>query len=292
MTQWFTETLHPEVAQRLRIDEIAFQSRTGLQDLVIFDNARFGRVLTLDGVVQLTTFDEFVYHEMLVHVPLLAHGAARRVLIIGGGDGGSLRHALMHPVERVTMVEIDRSVVDLCVTHFPGVSNGAFDDPRTNLVIADGAAFVKRPQSRPEDRSSEDDYDVIIIDSTDPVGPGEVLFTPEFYADCKACLAPGGILVNQGGNPAVQPAELQHIVRGLRRSFADVAPYQAVVPTYYGGIMTLGWASDDPAKRTVPPETLRRRFDAAGLTPRYYTPDLHAASFVLPRWILDLIAAA
>ena len=282
MADWFTETLHPQVAQRLRMNRAVFRDSGGLQDVVIFDNERFGRVLALDGIVQVTTGDEFVYHEMLTHVPILAHGAARRVLIIGGGDGGCLRRCLMHPLDTVTMVEIDRSVVDLCTQYMPEISAGAFDDPRAELVIADGAAFVKAPPAP---------YDVIIVDSTDPMGPGAVLFTEAFYADCRRCLTPGGILVNQAGVPSVQPEELTAIATALRASFADVTAYLASVPTYYGGFITLGWASDDPEKRRVPVDALRWRFDAVGPETSYYTPEVHAAAFALPRWVQDLVAA-
>lgn len=280
MTEWFTETLHEGVAQALTIDKVRFRQRTDHQDLIIFENRVHGRVLALDGVVQVTTGDEFVYHEMIAHVPLLAHGRARRVLIIGGGDGGTARRCLCHPVDRVTMVEIDRSVVDLCCTHMPEVGAQAFDDPRLDLVIADGAAYVAETDER---------FDVIIIDSTDPIGPGQVLFTPAFYAACHRCLTPGGILVNQAGVPALQASELTAVTRALRTSFADVWAYTAVVPTYYGGIMTLGWASDDPGARRVDRATLVARAEEAGIVGRYYSPAVHVASFALPPWIEALI---
>ncbi|MDA0342023.1 MAG: polyamine aminopropyltransferase, partial [Proteobacteria bacterium] len=178
--EWFEEALHPGLTQGLSMDRILFREKTELQDLVIFENRIFGRVLALDGVVQTTEGDEFIYHEMLSHVPILAHGAASRVLIIGGGDGGMAREVLKHPgVRTVTMVEIDPSVIELCRNHLPSISAGAFDDPRLDLVIADGAAFVEVTNDR---------WDVIIIDSTDPLGPGEVLFGERFYRGCKRCL--------------------------------------------------------------------------------------------------------
>ena len=175
MTEWVSETLHDGYQQRFEVSKVLFSEKTEFQDMVIFENPKFGRVLVLDGVIQTTEKDEFIYHEMMVHTPLLANGAAKRVLIIGGGDGGCLREALRHPgVEKVTMVEIDPTVVDLSREYLPMHSDGAFDDPRTDLVIADGLKYVAE---------SAEKFDVIIVDSTDPIGPGEVLFTDAFYRD-------------------------------------------------------------------------------------------------------------
>lgn len=278
---WFTETLHPWIAQRLRVDRVLFRDKTEHQDLVIFENERFGRVLALDGVVQTTEGDEFVYHEMMAHVPIMAHGVARRVLIVGGGDGGMAREVLKHrAVQRLVMVEIDRGVVDMSREHLPSLSAGAFDDPRLDLVIADGAKFVAETDER---------FDVIIVDSTDPVGPGEVLFTAAFYAGCKRCLSPGGIVVTQNGVPALQGWEVTNSYRRLGESFADVGFYVAAIPTYQGGFMAMGWASDDPAKRRHDAATVEARFAPLGIATRYYTPAIHQACFALPRFVADLL---
>lgn len=280
MTEWFEETLHPEFRQGLSMDKVLYRDKSDLQDLIIFENARFGRVMCLDGVVQTTEGDEFVYHEMLAHVPMLAHGDARKVLIIGGGDGGMAREALKHPDAAVTMVEIDRAVVDFCAQHLPNHSAGAFDNPRLNLVITDGAQFVK---------DTDDRFDVIIVDSTDPIGPGAVLFTAEFYADCKRCLTDGGVLVTQNGVPFVQPEEVTNSYSRLKKSFNDVHFYRAAVPTYQGGDMTFGWATDNGMLRQLPVDELARRYKNAGIETRYVTPELHAGSFALPKTVLDLM---
>ena len=280
MADWFDETLHDEYRQGLKIDRVLYQSGDGLQDLIVFENARFGRVLCLDGVVQTTEGDEFVYHEMLTHVPILAHGAAEDVLIVGGGDGGMAREVLKHQAVRPVMVEIDPDVVEFSKQHLPSLSNGAFDDPRLDLVIADGCKFVKETDKR---------FDVIIVDSTDPIGPGEVLFTAEFYADCKRCLKPGGVVVTQNGVPFVQPQEVTNSYRRLGESFADVHFFRAAIPTYQGGDMAFGWASDDEALRRQPVETIEQRFTAASIETRYYTPELHVASFALPKTVKDLL---
>jgi spermidine synthase len=277
---WFEEKLYASVRQTYEITRVLFREKTAHQDLIIFETPAFGRVLALDNVVQVTEKDEYVYHEMMTHVPILAHGKVRRVLIIGGGDGGILREALRHKVERVTMVEIDRGVVDMCVKFMPSIAGRAFQDRRTDLVIADGARFVAETGDR---------FDVIIVDSTDPVGPGEVLFAERFYRDCHRCLTPGGILVNQNGVPFLQGGEVTMTARRRKKFFKDAGFYVAAVPSYYGGLMALGWATDNRRSRAVPAATLRRRFQAARLTTRYYTPEVHAAAFALPQFIRDHI---
>ena len=273
----FTETLYNDWQFGYGCSEIYFDSATDFQRLVIFRNQQFGRMMMLDGVTQTTEADEFIYHEMLSHVPIFAHGNARQVLIIGGGDGGMLREVLRHKsVERCTMVEIDPSVVELSKVHLPNHSDGAFADARTNLVFADGAAFVK---------DSDETFDVIIVDSTDPIGPGEVLFQDTFYANAKKRLNAGGILVTQNGVPFMQPDELKNTITHLRHLFADASCYLATIPTYVGGPMALGWASDNPAHRNVDIAALEARFKKANIETRYYTPAVHKAAFALPVYV-------
>lgn len=280
MTDWMREKLHPDYAQALRVDRVLYDSETDHQRLRLFENARFGRVLTLDDVVQTTEGDNFIYHEMMTHVPIFAHGAARRVLIIGGGDGGMAREVLRHQgVSHVTMVEIDTGVVEFSRKYLPALSQGAFDDPRLDLVIADGAAFM---------RAVGEPYDIIIIDSTDPVGPGEVLFSDTFYGHARARLAPGGIIVTQNGVPFLQGGELTNTMRGFKALFADWGCYMASVPTYAGGAMAFGWGCDGAA-RAVTLQTLQARYDAAGFVCDYYTPEVHKAAFALPGYVLRLL---
>lgn len=281
MAERVTETLYDAYAQQFSVDEKYLEQKSAHQHLLIFENAKFGRVLTLDGVVQTTEGDEFVYHEMMTHVPILAHGEARRVLIIGGGDGGILREVVRHAsVEAITQVEIDAAVVEMSKTYLPKHSAGAFDDPRLQLVINDGFAFV---------RDCSEQFDVIIVDSTDPIGPGEALFTRDFYAACKSCLAAGGVMVTQNGVPFMQLDEVRDTAARFAKLFADWHFYSAAVPTYVGGIMTFGWASDEPALRQVSVADLTARYRAADLHTRYYTPELHPASFALPAYVLDAI---
>ena len=278
---WFREGLYPDYAQSLTMDELLYDSETDHQRLRVFRNDRFGRVLTLDDVVQTTEGDEFVYHEMMAHTPIFAHGAARRVLIVGGGDGGMAREVLRHrAVEHVTMVEIDAGVVEFSKEYLPSLSAGAFDDPRLNLVIADGAEFVKTRGDR---------FDVIIIDSTDPIGPGEVLFTDTIYGRAKGLLAEGGIIVTQNGVPFQQGEELTNTMRAFKALFADATCYLATVPTYAGGPMAFGWGTDGDARAT-PLEVLEGRFAEAGVEGlRYYTPEVGKAAFALPGYVKALM---
>lgn len=266
--------------QRFRADAIVCRQQSAFQELLVIETRGFGRVLMLDGVVQATERDEFIYHEMMTHVPMFAHGAVKRVLIVGGGDGGILREALRHPIEQATMVELDPDVVAICRQHMPTLSAGAFDDPRARLLFADGVRFMA---------DSTESFDVIIVDSTDPIGPGEVLFTESFYADCRRRLTPGGVLVTQNGVPLLQPEETTTTSRRLAKVFADSRFYVAAIPTYVGGFMALGWASDNAALRRLGADVLAPRFRAAGFETRYYTPELHVASFALPAFVERLL---
>ena len=281
MNDWIEETLHPDFRFKMKVDRVLFEGCSENQHVAVVENNTFGRTLYLDGVLQTSERDEFIYHEMLTHVPILAHGDVRDVLIIGGGDGGMLEEALKHrSVEHATMVEIDPSVVEMCREHLPSISNGAFDDSRLDLVFADGVDFVNTTDKR---------FDIAIIDSTDPIGPGEVLFTDDFYRSAKGVLKEGGILVTQNGVPFVQGDELRQSMRALNALFTDATCYMATVPGYVGGPMAFGWGSDALQHRQVSVETLEQRFAAAQLDVRYYTPAVHQGAFGLPGYVLELI---
>jgi spermidine synthase len=275
----FQETLYSEWGQNFEQGQTLFEAATDHQELVIFENPRFGRVMALDGVIQTTEADEFVYHEMMVHVPMNTHPCPKNVLIIGGGDGGILREVLKHPsVESVTQVEIDRAVVDMCIEYFPKHSNGAFDDPRLNLVIDDGAAFIA---------NNSEQFDVIITDSTDPIGPGEVLFESSFYAGCANALTDNGILVTQNGVPYMQGDEVTNTYRRWKSYFQTRSFYLTPVPTYAGGAMAMGFASK--ARIEMPSiNELTARSNALSLL-KYYTPQVHHGAFGLPRFVEDLM---
>lgn len=274
---WLAETLYPGWAQSFRIRRELARERSSFQDIVVVETEQHGNVLFLDGVVQVTEADEFVYQEMITHVPLVQHGAAKHVLIIGAGDGGVLRRVLQHrTVQRATMVEIDGAVIRLAREYLPSVALDAWNDTRADVRVGDGIAYVAEAASG--------SVDVIIVDSTDPAGPGEVLFSEAFYRDCARILSPGGILVNQCGVPFMQADELRETTALRARVFPYVSAYVAAVPTYVGGFMALGIASDRPV---TPVADAASRAEAAGIlgATRYWSPAIHSASFALPPYI-------
>ncbi len=281
MTEWIEETLHDDFRFKMKVDRVLFEGRSENQHVAVVENGTFGRTLYLDGVLQTSERDEFIYHEMLTHLPILAHGDATSILIIGGGDGGMLEEVLKHrSVETVTMVEIDPSVVAMCREHLPSISGDSFDDPRLDLVFADGVDYVRNTEKR---------FDIAIIDSTDPIGPGEVLFTETFYQGAKQALREGGILVTQNGVPFVQGDELAQSVRLLKSLFADASCYMATVPGYVGGPMAFGWGTDNKELRRQSLDVLESRFADAAIETDYYTPEVHQAAFALPGYVQSLI---
>ena len=278
---WINETLYPAWGQRFRIRAELARVRSDFQEILVFDSETHGRVLLLDGVIQITERDEFVYQEMLAHVPLLIHPEPQRVLIIGGGDGGILRRVLQHSnVSHVVMVEIDGEVIRLSREFLPTISGNAWTDRRARIIVGDGIAHV-----READAAS---FDVIIVDSTDPVGVGEVLFTDAFYQDCARVLTPQGLIVNQCGVPFMQADELLQTSRRRARFFPEVSAYVVAVPTYVGGFMTLGIAGNGDGLTTRPDAaTTASRAARAGIlgTTRYWTPDIQVGAFNLPPYI-------
>lgn len=245
---------------------------TEFQQVDVFETVEFGMTLALGGVINVTERDEMGYHEMLAHVPLLAHPNPRRVLIIGGGDGGTLREVVKHPsVEEAVMVEIDEFVVDVSKKYLPGCAS-AFEDPKANLIIGDGLAYVRD--------AADDSFDVILVDSTDPVDAAVELFTPEFYADCKRVLADGGILVPQSDSIQLYPDRVAKIAGSLREIYDRVDFYLTFVPTYPGTVWSFAFAvTGETDCRRVDME----RYEAIEGSLRYYTPELHRAAFALPR---------
>lgn len=284
MARWIAETFHPDWRPAIRADKVLHEVKTDHQHLVIFENKFWGKVLILDGVFQLTTRDEHIYHEMMAHIPLMAQERPRNVLIVGGGDGGVLREVLKHPsVQTATLVEIDQEVIDTSVKYYPEIGKKAFKDKRSNIVIADGLKFVAE---------TKDKYDAIIVDSSEPEGPSAVLHSKAFFADCKSALKPGGIFVTQNSLPFHTPAHLASTTKALASLYDHVAPFVCTQPCYFGGEFCINWASDNADHLKVPTTTISRRAARRNIVTKYWTPALHSASFALPAYIEKIVDKA
>jgi spermidine synthase len=284
MTQWTEEVdpVHGDFRVQLRVEKVLYERQTEHQHILLIENRTYGRVLLFDGVAQVAENDEFIYHEMLAHVPVLAHGAVRSALVIGGGDGGAVEELFKHrDIERVDLVEIDSAVVEMSKQHLRSVCGDSFEDPRLRLTIGDGVEFVAESKER---------YDLILVDSNDPTGETNILYSEPFYRHCAERLVAGGVLVTQNALPFFDRDWLRKPFTRLHKIFADVGCYQVAVPSFYGGFMAFSWASADKALRQMARETLETRFRKANLDTRYYTPDIHRAAFALPPYVSSMLA--
>lgn len=279
MDLWFSELHTPYVKFSIQIDKQLHSEQTEFQRIDIFESKEFGRMMVLDGYVMLTEKDEFIYHEMIVHVPMAVHPNPKRVLIIGGGDGGTARELLRYKnVESVDLVEIDERVVNISRKYLPQTAC-SFDDERLHCYFEDGLKFI---------RHCNNEYDLIIVDSTDPFGPGEGLFTKEFYGNCYKALKEDGIMVNQHESPFYDEDAfaMQRAHQRIVKSFLISRVYQAHIPTYPSGHWLFGFAS----KKYHPVLDFdAKRWNALGLKTRYYNANLHNASFALPNYVEELM---
>ena len=279
MELWFTEKDTENVRFSIKVDRQLYGAQSEFQRIDIFDSPEFGRFLTLDGYMMLTEKDEAIYHEMIVHVPMAVNPGAKRVLIIGGGDGGAVRELTRYgTVEQIDLVEIDRMVVEACREYLPQTAC-RLDDPRVTIHYEDGLKFV---------RTKKNEYDLIIVDSTDPFGPGEGLFTKEFYGSCYKALNGAGILVNQQESPFYRndAIAMQRAHRRIVQSFPISRVYQAHIPTYPSGHWLFGFAS----KSCHPVTDLKaEEWDRLGLETRYYNTKLHLGAFALPEYVKELL---
>jgi spermidine synthase len=277
---WYFETERAGFAQGVRVRERLYAAQTPFQALEIIETDAFGRALVLDRALQTTEGDEFMYHEMLVHVPLMTHPRPGRVLIIGGGDGGTLRRVLEHRTTEPTQVEIDGEVIAACRKYLPGISDGAFDDPRAHVLVHDGIPFM---------RQNPGGFDVVIVDSTDPIGPAIQLFEVPFYQDVARSLAADGLMAAQSSSPLFMADDLRQQVANMRQAFPIVRTYLGIVPTYPGSLWsyTIGSKQYDPA--AVSPEAIAQRLAQDGIQPRYYSPDVHHAALALPGFVADIV---
>jgi len=273
MGLWYDETFDDHTRLGLRVKETLFSGQSKLQKVEVIDTVGFGRVLVIDDVFMTSEYDEFLYHEMLVHPALTTAPRIERVLVIGGGDGGTVREVLRHPdVNHCVMIEIDELVVEVSQEYLPGIGT-AWDDPRLDLRFIDGIDYVKK--------SDDEKYDVILLDGTDPIGPGSVLFDESFYRGCKRMLADDGVMALQSESPLLMMdvfVETQHKLRSL---FAEVHPYLGPVPLYGTGTWSWTWCSD--TGEPLRPVTERQEAILEGA--KAYNPELHQAIFALPNYV-------
>jgi spermidine synthase len=279
MNLWFTEDHTPSVRFTMKVTREVIHHKSDHQDIVILDTEEFGRILVLDNYLMLTEKDEYIYHEMITHVALATHPGIKNVLVIGAGDGGTIRELTRYPyIRNIDLVDIDEDVVRLCKEYLPQTAS-KLDDPRVKLHIDDGVKFVRRKQ---------DEYQLIIVDSTDPFGPGEGLFTREFYGNCYNALTADGILINQHESTFYDEyvAAMQRAHARIRELFPIAMVYQAHIPTYPSGHWLFGFAS----KRYHPIRNLDPvRWNELGLRTKYYNTELHVGCFALPNYVKELL---
>jgi spermidine synthase len=277
MELWFTEHQFTDgeistVSFSHRVKEVLHREKTAFQEIAVFDTYEFERMLVLDGILQLTVADEFIYHEMIAHVPLRTHPAPERVLIVGGGDGGTVREVCKHPgVRSVVLAELDRRVIEIAQKYLPELS-ASFGDPRVEINIVNGIEYV---------RAARDAFDVVIIDSPDPLGPARDLFGAAFYQDVCRALKADGIMVAQSESPFFNRAVIRQVFQNITRAFPHFYYYLAPVPTYQSGLWSFAMGSKrydplQPRNSFIPPAT------------RYYTPQIHLSAFTLPPFIREL----
>ncbi|MGA8181956.1 MAG: polyamine aminopropyltransferase [Desulfobacterales bacterium] len=273
--QWVKEKWK-NIETRYRIKRVLYEENGEFQHIQLVDTHEYGKMLLLDGIVQTTEKDEFFYHEMMVHVPMLAHPDPKQVLIIGGGDGGILREVLRHPqVEKTVMVEIDSNVVDFSKKYLPSINNGAFEDKRAKIIFADGAGYVEK---------TDDAYDVVIVDSPDPIGPAQVLFSEKFYVQVHQRLNSNGIMVRQTGSLQIQADEQKQAHKVLRNIFTHVAFYVYCVPTYIGGLFSSVFCSESINPKNIRSDEIQTKVNEVSLETTYYNPGIHIGSFHLPQF--------
>ncbi|MDR1905964.1 MAG: polyamine aminopropyltransferase [Clostridiales bacterium] len=279
MELWFSEKHTENVKLSLKIDKQLYSADSGFQRIDIFETVDFGRCLTLDGFLMLTERDEFVYHEMITHVPMAVHPDPKKILVVGAGDGGAVRELVKYSdIKKIDMVEIDKAVVDAAKEYLPFTAAG-FSDERVTVYYEDGLKFIRRV---------EDEYDIIIVDSTDPFGNGEVLFTKEFYGSCYKALKDDGIMVNQHESAFYQndAAAMQKAHKLITQCFGISRLYQAHIPTYPSGNWLFGFSS----KKYHPIRDIKaREWNARGIVTKYYNTNLHKGAFALPNYVEEIL---
>ncbi|MDD3014076.1 MAG: polyamine aminopropyltransferase [Candidatus Gastranaerophilales bacterium] len=277
MDLWFTEYQKDGFGITIKVKESLFHEVSEFQTVDIIDTEAFGRMLLLDGLVMTSEKDEFFYHEMISHIPMLSHPAPKKVLVIGGGDGGTVREVLKHSsVEKVVLCEIDSFVVDACRRYLPTIA-GVLDDPRVDIQIRDGIDYIAE---------QKDQFDIILVDSTDPMGPGEGLFTEEFYKNVNAALKQGGIMAAQSESPVANKREMSLMYPLLRKAFPIVSTFVGPIPTYPGGYWSWAFCSNDVKPLGYFDEA---RANEITISCKLYNSDIQKAAFVLPNFVKEIV---
>lgn len=274
---WFTEMHQNRVGLTIKVKRLLYSGESPFQRIDVLDTYEFGKMLVLYGSIMITEKDEFVYHEMLSHVPCFTHPDPKQVLVIGGGDGGTVREVLKHPeVERVTLVEIDQMVVEKSLEYFPEVSY-QLKNPKTRILFEDGEKFLA---------TTEEKFDVILCDASDPIGPAEVLFQKKFHQMAYDCLKEDGIFVTQSESPFYHQRTLRRMYDNLKDIFPIVRVYWAYIPTYPSAI----WSFTLCSKKYDPVADFDAvRYEKSNITTKYYNDGIHKAAFVLPNFIKDVL---
>lgn len=274
---WFNQKIapleKPFVRSSVLVKRKVFSKKTPYQKLDIFDNNLFGKCLVLDGIIQTTEKDEFFYHEMMVHLPFICHGNVKKVLIIGGGDGGILKEALKYPIEEAHLAEIDKEVIDATRKYMPSLWGKSFEDKRSRIFIGDGLDFVKKFSNY---------FDVAILDLTDPSGPSKFLYSPKFYRDVQKTLKSDGILLTQSGTFPSMIDDISMIKKNLGDAFPFVKVYFGVVPSF--GVGLHSYTIGSKKNLDIDLKTIQERYKKFKLDTKYYTPELHLSSGFLPKF--------
>ena len=283
--QWFFEEEVPydesEIVIGIKVKRRLYSGKSPYQKIEFFDTFGFGRLLVLDGILQTSEKDEFIYHEMLCQVPMFYHPNPQKVLIVGGGDGGALEEVLKHPVKKVWVVEIDEKVIQCCKKYLPSISKKAFEDKRVEIIIGDGKKFVKR---------YKDFFDLIILDLSDPLGPAKDLISLKFYKDVKRALKERGVVSIQNGSLTCQPKLVAIIHKRTRKIFPYVKIHRAVIPSYQAGEYSFTVASKLNLNYSLAAKKkLEKRFKKLNLNLRYWSPEIHFSSAILPKYLEEKI---
>ncbi len=279
MTEQFYKEITPAgFGIAIKIKEVLFSDQSEFQKVEILDSdSALGKILTLDDLMMTTEGDEYFYHEMISHVPMMSHKAPKSVLVIGGGDGGTVREVLKHDtVEKVVLCEIDGMVIDVCKKYLPTIA-GELDNPKVEVLVEDAIEYIK---------SKENEFDIILIDSTDPMGPGEGLFTEEFYTNVKKALKKGGIVAAQSESPVVNKEEIKKMYTLLKKVFPITSTFTSPIPTYPGGYWAWAFCSVEVEPLSYIDE---RRAEEITKTCKIYNKEYHQARFALPNFLKNLL---